>query len=275
MSGQLILEHHELSRSYIDQIRKTTQVLKDHFGISGMSFCRIGYDNNFCVLTDVPQLSEYMVEQNAHLTSTYLRHPDSFRSGFIINDEIANALKQNIIKIENESFCLTNTLIFIEKTKDGTECCMFWGKKDNKSLNHLGMNHQQLVRKFVEHMKKEHALFLERAREAGIDLAKTMPENYYANTKPTNMLSEQALFELLQQFGISSLLEKYKRLSQSERHCLRYVVQGKSAQQTAALLPFSPRTIETYLANARRKLNCKNKSELFSIADELAKFNLL
>lgn len=102
-----------------------------------------------------------------------------------------------------------------------------------------------------------------------------MPENYYANTKPTNMLSEQALFELLQQFGISSLLEKYKRLSQSERHCLRYVVQGKSAQQTAALLPFSPRTIETYLANARRKLNCKNKSELFSIADELAKFNLL
>jgi DNA-binding CsgD family transcriptional regulator len=49
-----------------------------------------------------------------------------------------------------------------------------------------------------------------------------------------------------------------------ESQCLYYLLQGKSAKQTAALLSLSQRTVEFHLNNAKAKAACRTKLELLS-----------
>lgn len=65
---------------------------------------------------------------------------------------------------------------------------------------------------------------------------------------------------------IDILLKKSARLSARERDCLKLLVRGKTAKDTAAELFVSSRTVEYYFENIKDKLGCSSKRELFSIA---------
>ena len=51
-------------------------------------------------------------------------------------------------------------------------------------------------------------------------------------------------------------------LSKIEKDCLYYYLHGLSAKETALTLKLSPRTIETYLAEIKEKLQCHTKHDL-------------
>lgn len=51
-------------------------------------------------------------------------------------------------------------------------------------------------------------------------------------------------------------------LSKRELECLRFLLRGKTAKDIASLLLLSPRTIEFYLDNIKRKMGVSSKSEL-------------
>lgn len=51
-------------------------------------------------------------------------------------------------------------------------------------------------------------------------------------------------------------------LTDREKQCLYYTLQGKSAKQIANMLGISYRTVETYLTKAKQKLEVRTKGEL-------------
>jgi DNA-binding CsgD family transcriptional regulator len=51
-------------------------------------------------------------------------------------------------------------------------------------------------------------------------------------------------------------------LTQREAECMVQFLKGKTVNKTALALQLSPRTVEFYLKNMKRKLNCQTKSEL-------------
>jgi len=53
-----------------------------------------------------------------------------------------------------------------------------------------------------------------------------------------------------------------KKLSNRERECLYYLIQGASAKEIARILALSSRTIEFYFIRMRTKFNCANRMEL-------------
>ncbi len=53
-------------------------------------------------------------------------------------------------------------------------------------------------------------------------------------------------------------------LTTKENECLKLLMQGKSAKQSAAILHVSPRTVEFHLENIKNKVGCRNKLELLS-----------
>jgi DNA-binding CsgD family transcriptional regulator/predicted ester cyclase len=65
---------------------------------------------------------------------------------------------------------------------------------------------------------------------------------------------------------LNKKLRRASRLSERERDCLKLLIQGKTAKDTAAILFVSPRTVEYYFENIKDKLNSLTKKELFSIA---------
>lgn len=74
---------------------------------------------------------------------------------------------------------------------------------------------------------------------------------------------------------ISTLpMQKLVNLSEREKDCLRYLIEGKTAKETACLLNLSHRTIEYYFENLKDKLNCVTKRELIKIARLFEKNNI-
>ena len=51
-------------------------------------------------------------------------------------------------------------------------------------------------------------------------------------------------------------------LSQREADCMFYLLNGKTNVAAADQLDLSPRTVEFYVSNMKKKLNCTNKFEL-------------
>ncbi len=81
--------------------------------------------------------------------------------------------------------------------------------------------------------------------------------------------------DLLKSLGMEKYLEKAFLLTRRERECLQLLLQGKTAKETATMLDLSPRTVESYFENIKKKLSCSNKGELFSKAELLKKLELL
>lgn len=86
------------------------------------------------------------------------------------------------------------------------------------------------------------------------------------------VLDKNPLADSLAQINALGLLNKPRttkinnqEFTDRERDCLRYTVRGYSAKQVASILHLSPRTVEEYLNNIKRKLNIHSKSELIDI----------
>ena len=87
--------------------------------------------------------------------------------------------------------------------------------------------------------------------------------------------SEQASYELLKALGMERHVDKAGLLSERERQCLRHLLDGKTAKETAVCLLISHRTVESYFENIKDKLDCGTKRELFRAAQILQKLGLL
>ncbi len=82
-------------------------------------------------------------------------------------------------------------------------------------------------------------------------------QNPFIETSEFSKLSIEKYFNIT--------LSTYK-LTKTEKLCLHYVAQGKTAKEIAEKLYKSVRTIESHLDNARSKLECSNRSELIAKA---------
>ncbi|MFN7098029.1 MAG: LuxR C-terminal-related transcriptional regulator, partial [Gammaproteobacteria bacterium] len=60
-----------------------------------------------------------------------------------------------------------------------------------------------------------------------------------------------------------------------EKECLFYLLQGMSSKLISKKLQISSKTVEFHLAHIKDKLNCKNKTDIFSAARELGYFNIM
>lgn len=68
-------------------------------------------------------------------------------------------------------------------------------------------------------------------------------------------------------------IQKLVNFSEREKDCLRYLIEGKTAKETALLLNLSHRTIEYHFENLKEKLDCVTKRELIKVARIFEKNN--
>lgn len=81
--------------------------------------------------------------------------------------------------------------------------------------------------------------------------------------------------ELLKSMGLEKYVESAPQLTVRERQCLKCLLDGHSAKETAVIYKLSPRTVEYYFENIKRKLKCPTKRDLFTVAQTLDKLDLL
>ncbi len=257
-----------------NQIAKTAAPLRHHFHITCIDYIKIDNGGKFSYLCTRPECSEYYAAEGLYMADPYFRHPSLHRSGLFNIDSVgSNEFKKNNRKVSDQ-FNLYFPLILSKKTADSVEFFCFAGETPD-ALQSLYLHHAPLLKLFGSYFKQELKAILRQMDEESISLAELLGEAFYEGVEPSHAIGEEALHTTLIALGKTKDVEMAASLSPRERDCLRLLIHGNSAKDSALELDLSPRTIESYLENIKNKLCCCSKRELFSIGSDFADLGLL
>lgn len=244
------------------RIRKATQPLKDHFNIPYFTYHRIDTKGNYTVLVDNPDWAEHYVDKQIYLIDPFLRTPSAFQPGMCLiencgTDEYKETVrKEGMHKIQCDSM-----VILIQKNSDSVEFFGFGADKKTSALHNLLANQPQLFKSFGRHFKSELKTIIEKTnKEPGSLLELKGPD--FLNLDPISPdISTSKLEAFYQDLGF-----QVSKLTPREKECIKCLIDGKSAKETALILGLSPRTVEFYFENIKNKLSCETKRDILKYA---------
>lgn len=275
-----MLSWNEIIQNYIvkfsNKTQKTTQPLRDHFGIGYFTYHRIDDSGKYTVLVDRPDWAEHYVSSQIYLNDPYLRHPSVYQSGIaLIESNGSNEYKANLIKSGKQVLNVDLGVILIQKSKSYVEFFGFAGNRGTSSLEKVYLNHSHILTSFAQHFKSEvHPILNKMEDEAG-SLLELKGADFHCKQVIGPDVSVDTFRAFYEDLGMAGLVKRAEKLSLRERQCLRYLLDGKSAKETASDLKLSHRTVEFYFENIKNKLNCWSKQEVFKIAQKLDQFRIL
>lgn len=253
-----------------DKVKKVTKPLRDHFGINYFTYHRIDCNGNYTVLLDRPDWAEHYVTKKFYLIDPYLRHPNVYKSGITYVDSFGSReYKEQLFRDGKKFFNAENMLLVIKKSDAAVS---FFGYTSSVSLQKLYLNHLPLLASFQEHFISSLQPILRKMNDdIHAPLLHLKGQDFYAKQPIHPTLEDSRCRDFLQAIGHQII----PRLSKREKECMRLLLDGKSAKETASTLRLSRRTIEYYFENIKNKLLVGSKHELFQIAKELDQLNLL
>ncbi|MBF8263106.1 MAG: hypothetical protein HW387_771 [Parachlamydiales bacterium] len=272
MTWQEIIQCYPIK--YYNQIAKASQPLQNYFDITCLDYLKIYNDGRFVYLTNRPDCAEYYASEQLFRIDPYFRHPDTHQAGFFwLRINSSDDFKNYTCKISRQ-FNIHSPLVFSEKGSNYVEIFCFSGEKE-ETLHILYLKHSKLLRLFATHYKKELCLLLNKMEEESFSLVDLQGKAFYAGLDQSPAINTESLHAYLIALGKKEEIKKAASLSQRERDCLRLLIRGNSAKDSALELHHSPRTVEFYLENVKNKLGCSNKHELFVIAGDFENLGLL
>lgn len=269
-----MLSWQEIIKRYIvrhnDKIQKVTQPLHDHFGISYFTYHRIDAEGKYTVLVDRPDWAEFYVREEFFAEDPFLRHPQFYRSGlFTMESQGTDTYQEKVSK--GKDFLHSDLgVIFIEKQADGSvEFFGFAGNRSTSYLDNLYLNHPHLLKSFGAHFRQTLQPILTEMQKECDFLFNLNGSNFLAGQSLHPDLPPDLLIKYLNDLDKRSDLLKIFTLSPREKECLKIAAAGANAQETAAALHISPRTVEFHFENIKNKLVCADKREAIAFAQNL------
>lgn len=159
----------------------------------------------------------------------------------------------------NQLLNLYHGMTFITKGMGFYEIYTFDGDNphiyqiDKKVLTHFILYFKEQAKKLLAYGEKEKII---------IPFKQTLDENdlHHENDKITAALKNMPI----NRYYLSGKYEG-AYLTAKEVQCIYWLLQGKSAEEIAAIEGNSTKTIESHLENARRRLNCYKQTQLVRI----------
>lgn len=275
-----MLSWKEIVQDYIikhsNRIKKVSQPVHDHFGVGYFTYHRIDNAGNYTVLVDRPDWAEHYVSEQFYLQDPYLRHPDVYQSGFtLIEAHGSKDYLKTVLKAGKEIFNLDMGLMMIEKSPDGVEFFGFAANKATSNLDRIYLNQPHLLKSFARHFKEELQPILFEMQQETIPLSIIKGKDFHCQQAIHPALDLDACHAFLADVGVRNELVMVAKLSLREKQCLKLLLDGKSAKETAQRLGLSSRTVEFYFENIKNKLLCTYKQDVLIIAKRLKALGLI
>ncbi|MFA6916538.1 MAG: LuxR C-terminal-related transcriptional regulator [Parachlamydiales bacterium] len=275
-----MLSWKEIVQGYLikhsNQIKRVTQPLKDIFEITYFTYHRIDNKGKYTVLLDRPDWAEHYVSERIYLNDPYMRHPDVYSSGAcLVCTHGSLEYRKKVLRAGKEYLNCDEGLLLIEKSPEYVEFFGFAGERAKCNLSLLYLNHQPLLKSFAEHFKAElHHLLYKQSLE-GLLLSVEKKEDYFNSEQiaPKIHLKQQERF--LRALKMDHHIRSFKQLTAQEKACARLLLQSLTARESGEKLLLSPRTVESYLNNAKNKLGCCTKKEFLENLRQLSELDLL
>lgn len=245
------------------KVNKFCNPILNNFGVNHFWCYKVTNDGHYtCLGSNLPWM-EYYFGEKLYLPNPYLRNPENFETGTSFIRQVKDYSYQKSVDIGVKNFSINQSLIFLEKAKDGIEGYGFASHLPTNIFESLCINEMPLLKLFVKKFREEFNSILGKMSEELVDIASLIGPTFYEKNSGIQTSSiDRNLF--LKQFHLSEIIE----LSHREKEVLFLVSKGLFAIQIADHLQLSKRTIEHYIENMKNKLNCYSKAELIQKANE-------
>ncbi len=233
------------------------------FGISNFGYVKIHQDGTMLRLSADKEWSrKYFLSQYYNDPSFY-HFEDIPENGSRVR--IYTNMPTGGVYSELYDHNIWNIYTLYERGQDSAEVWFFASTRENTGIIDFYINHQDILERFMLHFKEQ----------AG-DLMKTNSMDALIKTElkinESKRQEESAIKDFLTQIGKYNK-DKKLFLSGREMECVQHLMAGKSTKEIAKFLTLSPRTVEFYINNIKRKAQCKKMCQLLKILFEAQKIH--
>jgi len=259
-----------------DVVSEITRPLREHFGIEFFNYHRIDNDGSYFVLLDRPDWAEHYVSNAFYSHDPFLQNPDTYSTGSCLLEVNGNEEYQNtVIRDGVELFGIDTGLINIYRSEDFVEFYCYSGHTRQSAISHLALENKQSLLSFEHYFAQRASRLMRENHDQGANLRRLKGKNYEARTQVQNTLECERYEKFLSDIGMNEELRLARSLTKRERECVAHLLDGLSMKEIGVNMKISPRTVEYYLDNIKRKFGCLYKSQLIPIARKLDKYKLL
>ncbi|MDP1836685.1 MAG: helix-turn-helix transcriptional regulator [Chlamydiales bacterium] len=235
-------------------IKKICEPLIDCLGVEVFSYSYIDADGRFCYLSNEPEFTQYYFEQHYYLHNPYCAHPALFRSGHAILPCTVDAEAQQILRTRFEA---DHFLLSTQANESSMESFVFAnrGGLENNRWNQY-IDQLDLLNKFGRYFKREAEDLIGKMTAEGFNAQIAIGKDKFLTPSLVPLCNNDP--------KVTSFLKTVTGLSRQEQRCLDLFKQGKSAQQTGAVMGLAKKTVEHYFDSIKNKLGCSSKWDLLN-----------
>ncbi len=250
-----------LSR-YCYAINEIALPIYDFLGINNMSMRRFYKNGEQFYLSSSPKWLDYYFANNLHQIGAFTNF-SSQESPYSLWQQHNSKDKKfwHVIKQIENVFALSNGFTINRIQTDYVDVFNFVTDMDNHQINSQYISHIPEIEKFIDY-------FLIVANKIIYDSSQ-----YTFNVHKIHFVDEihKQKAEFYNNINNPRLrfIEYHFKLSPREIQCIEFILMGYSCKSIANKLNLSPRTIEFYLQNCKRKMRISNNQQISDIFSAL------
>jgi len=271
MSQRLTSNH--IAIAYNNRIRadliKICEVFFSNTPIKHFSYCRLFYDGlSLLYLRTTKEITEFILDKNSSNAGDF---HNAVRYTLSIQDELHHFLWPyhtsdfNLSMYASQNVC--HGLSIYRKQKNYIECWSFATTHDHPYISNFYFDNLATLHKFITYFSECANSIIETGSQTAVS---TMSKKLDMSPLPQ---SYQKPMLIGNNYGARNDAISVKGYipTPREQECLTYLIQGKSAKQTAYLMNISSRSVESYLHNLKTKTGCHKGVELVSKFNQYTK----
>lgn len=250
-----------LATSCKEKNGKLLRLLNTTFNINYFSYQRINQDGNYINYINDPDYFNYYLENNIYQNDAFLVSPSRYEPGRFIHlfdsslDTVELPIVDNLKEIQ-KIFKFTQSILIKKNYVTYYEMYIFSIPDSSPlALNSL-VSQAPILDQFIDYFHKEFKQELALIENFNINLHEIIGHRFTGDNAPSEVFADAKQLNLFKQIINPieyQLQQSVLRLTNREKECLFWLVQGKSAQETGEILSISRRTVETLRENCRHK----------------------
>jgi DNA-binding CsgD family transcriptional regulator len=151
-----------------------------------------------------------------------------------------------------------NGITIYKKFEDCIETYAFATTRENSARRNIYFSEIEILEHFILYFRSRVVpLVSEAGKKILIPYQLNLPENLISSSAKTQFLNETCITDFYIRLNGLDI-----KVSKREEECLSLLCRGKRIKQIASMLGISPRTVEYFVENLKRKTKCRTISQL-------------
>lgn len=254
-------KHIKATASY--EVNTICKPLFDNFGITVFVYSKIFNNGQYWTLTNRADWAEYFY------CAKYI-NPDvqkfQFQSGYYLD---LNVLKVPAVQINTarEAFNAEYWFNIVKTYNDYYEIFGFATSRGNSSILNTYVNNLDIFEHFILYFKDQASELIQMADNNAILLPSLKIIERSLELPSDDFEKKKDIFyaqtPIKKYFIKTERVETY--LTKRQFDCVNMLAQGRGVKEISTHLSLSPKTVSSYIEDAKLKLNCYTKSQLLDV----------